>query len=292
MRMVVLMALTALLLSGCFRYQSTLVVHEDGSGQAQELLVVDRRVVESMFDTDSDIEAHLPRAADFDLPDWVIATDYADGTYEGVVMDIVFDEPEQLNDRLNSLHDLLAVTVGSVASTDVRVERLRDGWDFTMRTADLAQVPTLPGTRPDAGVAELYRGAQLVFALQLPGRVVDHNADSLVDGQLVWRISAQSVQTQMYARTTTSDALASSPRTNGRLQIATAVATLGGIAVFTAVAITRRRQLDHAGGAAALAHLGDARPIDPGPPAAWPATPPTSPPTERPPPHAGPPRPS
>ena len=280
-----LVALATVLLSGCFRYESTTVVEADGSGTAQEILAVDRTTVAAELGTDTNVEAHVPRAADFPLPGWVTVRDYADGTFEGVVMDIAFDAPEQFNERMNDVHRRLATLTGSNATSAVELSRLNDGWAFSMTTGNLAELPTPPAAKPPAPAAasarlsELYHDAELVITVQLPGRLVEHNADQRRDNRLTWRLSAQSVQTQIYARSTTNGTVAS-VRTSGTLQIATAVATLGGLGVFVAVARSRRSSSDAAPGSEPTLHLGDPIPSDVGPPAAWPAQPPAQPPVE------------
>ncbi len=277
-----LIGLATLVLSGCFRYQSAISVDEDGSGRAQEVLLFDRSALGSLFESDSQIDQHLPRAADFDLPAWAHLRDYREGPFQGVVTDIVFDSPEQLNDRLNALHLTLVRSVGGQATTEVDLQRVRDGWTFSMQTTKIAELPHLPGlqgpTNPLLG--QLYHGAQLVLSVRLPGRVVQHNADELVHDQFVWRLSAQSVQTQAFARTATSGALSNSVTTSRPWQLATAAASAGGLAVFCAVALSQRRS--RAEPPTVSPHgehrIGDRHPEDPGPPSRWPYQPPAQPP--------------
>lgn len=283
------MAACTVLLSGCFRYQSTVTVREDGSGTVQEMLLINRAAAEDLLDTDTDVRNHLPEAADFELPEWVTVRDHAVDGYQGVLLDVDFSAPQELNQRLNQLHQYLAATVGSVASSQVELQELDDGWEFTMFTADLAEVPSPAGT--DASrYADRYHDAELTIAVELPGRIVAHNADEQQGRQLIWHLSAQSVQTQLYVRTSTTNALIASARTDGALRVATALATAGGAAVFAAVAVERRRRGGRAtAGAAMLAHLGEHRSPAPPPPEQWPASPPAGPPVQQPLPHALPP---
>ncbi|MGD9754305.1 MAG: hypothetical protein AB7W59_25215 [Acidimicrobiia bacterium] len=289
--LVVLVAAATVLLSGCFRYESTLTVREDGSGTVQELLLVNRAVAEQLLESDTDVRDHLPRAADFDLPDWVVVRDHATDGYQGVLLDVSFRDPGELNQRLNLLHQFLASTVGSVATSQVELQELDDGWQFTMFTKDLAEVPGPAGTDP-SGYADQYHDAELTIVVELPGLITAHNADEQVGNRLVWRLSARAVQTQLYARTSTNSALLASARTDTGLRVATAVATLGGAAVFAAVAVERRRRTGREGaGEVALARLGDPVPgAAPPPPQQWPASPPTGPPVLERPPHALPPQ--
>ena len=235
LRVVVLVATAAVLLSGCFRYQSSMVVDDDGSGRVQESLLVNRTVLESMFDTPAAVEAHLPRVADLSLPPWVTGRDHRNGLYQGVVFDLTFDDPGQLNERLNTLHRLIARATGSAATSTVDLVETDEGWSFTMQTTAIADVPELPGSGA-RGFDALYHSGDLLVALRLPGRVVDHNADELVDGQLVWRLSAQSVQTQLFARSSTGT-WAGTLRSNRLLQLATACATALGLAVFVVIGV-------------------------------------------------------
>ncbi len=297
LRTLLLTALATLLLGGCFRYQTAIVVDDDGSGRVQEILLFDRSALASVFDSEAQIDQHVPRAADFRLPSWATARDYRQGDLDGVILETTFDDPEQFDDRLNTLHLMLIDAVGSQATAEVDLERIEDGWTFTLRTADLAELPALPGPA-DPAVGELYRRAQLVLSVHLPGRIVDHNADEIVDGQLVWRLSANAVQTLAYARTATGGALTATATTSRPLQAATALATAGGLAVFASVAYARRRNRSRGGSDRSTPdrhlHLGDRAAEDPGPPQRWPAQPPSRPPsaeprpTDRPPLRSGP----
>ena len=298
LRMVVWLALATVALSGCFRYQSRIVVNADGSGIVREILVIDRTMLASGASGQPAGDSLLPRAAELSLPPWVAVRDYAAGDFQGVAMDIAFDGPEQFNERLNTLHRLLAVMMHSPATSTVDLQQRDDGWSFTMRTADLADVPSLNLSDPPPPA--IYHRGELLLALTLPGRLAEHNADQQIDDELIWHLSAQSVQTQFYAHSVTATRLAASTNRSTALQIATAVAAASGLALFAVVALSRPR---HANAAAAGAghrataggvaagpgrQLGEARPVEPGPPSAWPALPPPGPPTPTSPPHRGP----
>ncbi|MEZ5264582.1 MAG: hypothetical protein R2755_23010 [Acidimicrobiales bacterium] len=156
----------------------------------QELLLVNWAVAEQLLESDTDVQDHLPRAADFDLPDWVVVRDHATDGYQGVLLDVSFRDPGELNQRLNLLHQFLASTVGSVATSQVELQELDDGWQFTMFTKDLAEVPGPAGTDP-SGYADQYHDAELTIVVELPGLITAHNADEQVGNRLVWRLSAR-----------------------------------------------------------------------------------------------------
>jgi hypothetical protein len=264
------------------------VVDSDGSGSARELLLVDRSVAERLLGSDTDVDTHVPRAGNFDLPPWVAVRDYSADGMEGVVMDLTFARPDEFNFRLNSLHSYLATAMGSGATSTVDLRQVSGGWQFSMSTTGLASMP--PPAGADAGeFAELYRDVELVISVQLPGQVVDHNADSRQGQQLTWRLSAQSIQTQMYARSSTGQSFGSTARTNRTLQVATAIATVGGLGVFAAVAMNRRRSRPPLASSNGSLLLGERPAAAPQPPHAWPFEPPGGPPIEAPPTHRGPP---
>lgn len=320
-RLLMLMVAGTVLLSGCFRHQSSVVVNQDGSGSITETLVVDRGAVEA---GDVPLASSLPRARDLSLPSWVTVADYATGDYEGLVLNVSFDDPQQCNERLNALHRLLAAESGSRATSAVELIRQEDGWQFTLRTNNVAATPDL-GLANSALADAVYHGGQLTLIVELPGRVVETNADQETDGKLVWLLSPQAVQSNFYARTHTGGGQSPSPRDDRTLQLATAAATIGGLAVFAAVALSRNRDqrrpravtdadshgdadpdtdrgggLDgglgggrgHGGGLSpGPAVLGDPAAGPPLPLSQWPSSPPAAPPSTASPPHAGPPPP-
>ena len=79
LRMVVWLALATVALSGCFRYQSRIVVNTDGSGIVREILVIDRTMLASGAGGQPAGDSLLPRAAELSLPPWVAVRDYAAG---------------------------------------------------------------------------------------------------------------------------------------------------------------------------------------------------------------------
>ncbi|MFN0030006.1 MAG: hypothetical protein ACKV2O_22860 [Acidimicrobiales bacterium] len=298
-RSLMLMVAATLLLSGCFRHQSSVMVNEDGSGSITETLVVNR---DALGPGDVPPAPRLPRAGDLSLPGWITAADYVSGTDEGLILNVDFQDPAQFNERLNALHRLLASETGSAATSTVALTRLESGWEFIMRTNNVSAPPEPAGTNPTVADA-LYHSGQLTLVVDLPGQVTEHNADQETDGKLVWFLSAQAIQSQFYARTQTGDVQTRSPRDDRTLQLATAAATIGGLAVFAAVALNRKRTSlataaapnggrvkDDPAGSAGGPILG--APAGPPPPlSSWPTTPPPNPPSVATPPHAGPPPP-
>lgn len=202
----------------------------------REVLVVDRRDVGSLVG-DAAVEAHLPRAATLGpLPRWASATDIVIGDFSGVAVEVSFDDPAELEERLARIHQLLAAAVQRDVAAAVQYVPTGDGWRFVLQAQD-AQPP--PGSGPAPGAEELYRSAVLRLTLDLPGWTVAHNATATNGNRLVWDMPLTSTRAELFA--VTEPGPATSLGTPGSLTTwVTVAASLGSLAVAAAVVGHRR----------------------------------------------------
>jgi hypothetical protein len=282
--------LATLVTAGCFRLDVAVEVRPDGSGTAREIFAVDRRrTLEVMPDREGLVDA-IPRADRIEnLPTWARATPYRQDGFEGVAIDLDFPTPELLGPRLKVLNSAITDTVASPATSDVVLEREGLGWRFTARQSQLS-------LRPDEARGSeirdaLYATAEIRLTLELPGRIVDHNADQVEGNRLTWTISRDVEDSELFAVSAPLEAGGGNER--GRLIAwAIAFASVGGVLVGTALVLYRRPSTAGPAGGPGPRPGAAPSPSAPGreapaatgrapraaPPADWPSTPPPAPP--------------
>ncbi len=194
-----LIATVAVLLSGCFRLDVEVDVHDDGSGTVREVIAVDPRLANAptAIGDQPGIEV---TAADLlgPLPSWAEVRPYRERGLEGVTVEVAFADPGQLAERLRRVNravtDAAGRNPGSPAAgglvalrNEVVLEPVEGGWRFraTPRHLGLAADLTPLGQPVDPRRLE---AAKVELAVRLPGHVVAHNGDA-IDGNLVtWTI--------------------------------------------------------------------------------------------------------
>lgn len=214
-----LLALLAVALTGCIRVQLTFTVHEDGSGVVGMLMAVDEDLLGLTGESAEDV---LGAAAD--LPAGATTETYQQDGFVGQLVTVPVPDMTRIDEFLG---DADAVTDSAEA---FRFVREGDGWRFT------TTVPAgeeLAGEGGDIDLAGLL-GDDAYFRVRvaLPGEVVEHNADRVEDGVLVWEIDWTS--TEPRALSALSRPASGGVTDTGFVLVLVAVAAVALLAVFAA----------------------------------------------------------
>jgi hypothetical protein len=211
-----LIALSALLLTGCMRVSAELRVEDDGSGTFRALIAADRaRIGDALVGIDAAaIEAIFPPASTVQaaLPAGSTVEPYADGGFDGYVVTAPFAQPVDLETILASLQGV----VGAPAIGSLVLEPDGDGWRFESSMSSAADDPVgtartvlgtlAPGDLTEEQLDQVLEGLVLEFSVHLPGQVVEHNADRVTaDGTLVWDLTASDGARTLSARSQPGD---------------------------------------------------------------------------------------
>jgi hypothetical protein len=200
--------LTALLATACYRSEVALEVQEDGSGTLGVLLAIEPELAQRAADAvgqggafPGDPCAGIDQAAmDLDsLPSGSTAEPYDEDGYCGVRVAIPFEDGADLEQLLL---DAFGVRAADLPSNfrEFALARDGDGWRFTAAVE-------APGTGMLGTLAGQYlEGAFNRVEVRLPGTVVDHNADRVEDGTLVWELEPLGETRTMEARSSLSAA--------------------------------------------------------------------------------------
>ena len=189
-----LLAALALALSGCIRVDLAIRVDEDGSSSLSGILAYSDALAAMAGDAAGELIDGSGLAAGAAVEDY-----RADG-YRGVRF-------TRSGDVADLIEGVTAAGPGGDALFE-RFELLREGdeWRFDAVLRPLSEAAPGGGDGLDAlgaGLAEsLFADGWFRVRLELPGEIVDHNADRTEDGALVWEIDLQGEEARsLFVRT-------------------------------------------------------------------------------------------
>lgn len=176
-----LVALLALVLTGCFRHDVATVVAADGSGQLTIAVLLEPELLaEAGDDPFADFDASMPAAARL--------SDIGDGGAAGRQAVIAFASLSELNELVRG--PLVGpVPQGSATATFEHFEVVRDGAVFTFAAVHPEFILDDGAGFDDADDLEL--DGTVVVELRLPGTVLEHDADAADGDTLTWRFPIQ-----------------------------------------------------------------------------------------------------
>jgi hypothetical protein len=209
-RLLLLAPLAALVLTGCIRAEIAIRVNEEGSGTVSVLTAVDGSVLAAfageggsglgdlLGDGDGDIASAFTDVDDEDLPPGASIEAYEDGDFVGARVTVPFEAGDDVASALDQLSEEsgdetpFAGVGGAFESFVLERDGEGDGWRFE---AQLSEDATDAGLGDGGGDAfgdaiagALLGDASFTVRLALPGEIVEHDADELTDGELVWHL--------------------------------------------------------------------------------------------------------
>ena len=246
----------AVVLSGCARIEIGIHVNEDGSGEISLLSALDTRFLDAAAAAgDTGMEDPFSDLDEADLPPGATVEEYDQDGFRGVRARFPFAASEDIKRTIDAaLSDAGDDPTGAAAGLDQLFERfdLRrdgDGWRF-----DAVAVPLFMGALPGDGgdalggdalggeMAELMlEGFEFTIRIELPGEIVEHNADAVEDGALVWSLDPLSEEPRALL------ALTSGGGDGTILHVTTGVVVALLIAAITAAIWLRSRRSNAAG---------------------------------------------
>ena len=192
--LVLLLGLTAFAMTGCIRYELAISINDDGSGVLGTIVAISDAFTQT---TGASTEELVPPG---DLPPNVDVSEYRQDGFTGIELAIPFANQAELG--------LIAGGMSAGADGgglgDFTLERNDGGgWTFSMLAAVETGEPT--GDTGGPSPEELLAGAFFRIRIALPGELVEHNADRVEDGSLVWELDLMATEPrELTARTTAS----------------------------------------------------------------------------------------
>ena len=237
LRCLTLLALlaSAVVLSGCARIEIGIHVNEDGSGEISLLSALDTRFLDAAAAAgDTGMEDPFSDLDEADLPPGATVEEYDQDGFRGVRARFPFAASEDIKRTIDAaLSDAGDDPTGATAGLDQLFERFdlrRDGGD------------ALGGDALGGEMAELMlEGFEFTIRIELPGEIVEHNADAVEDGALVWSLDLLSEEPRALL------ALTSGGKNRTILHVTTGVVVALLIAAATAAIWLRSRRSNAAG---------------------------------------------
>jgi hypothetical protein len=193
-----LLAAVALLLVGCIRAEVSIKVNDDGSGEVSVLAAFDEEAFETLAEDFGDgATTEIPSFGDIDesdLPEGASIEEYDEDGFTGARVTIPFEASDDIAATIN---EILSESggdgfIGGTDSTfeDFSLQREGEGWRFEATAAALNDAADgedalgLGGPIFDL----LFDDASFEIKIELPGDVIEHNADRIDGDTLVWEL--------------------------------------------------------------------------------------------------------
>ena len=183
----------AVILSGCARIEIAIQVNDDGAGEIALLSALDTRFLDAAAAAgDTEIEDSLIDLDEADLPPGATIEEYDEDGFRGVRARFPF----AASDDVKGAIDAALPDAGESAGLDELFERFdlrRDGggWRFDAVVSPIF-MGALPGDEDGALNGELaelmLEEFEFTIRLDLPGEIVEHNADAVEVSALVWSL--------------------------------------------------------------------------------------------------------
>ena len=190
--LVLLLGLTAFAMTGCIRYELAITLNDDGSGVLGTIVAISDAFTEAAGGSTDEL------ASPDDLPPNASVSEYRQDGFTGIELAIPFAN----QDELALIAGGMSTDADSGGLGDFTLERNESGgWTFSMLAAVETGEPT--GNTGGPPAAELLDGAFFRIRIALPGELVEHNADRVEDGALVWELDLMATEPrELTARTT------------------------------------------------------------------------------------------
>ena len=187
-----LLGLTAFAMTGCIRYELAISVNDDGSGVLGTIVAISDAFAQA---TGASTEEFV---SPDDLPPNVDVSEYRQDGFTGIELGIPFANETELG----LITSGMSAGAGGGGLGDFTLERnAGGGWTFSMLAAVETGEPA--GDTGGPSPEELLKGAFFRIRIALPGELVEHNADRLEDGSLVWELDLMATEPRdLTARTT------------------------------------------------------------------------------------------
>ena len=192
--------LAVVLLTGCLRIEIAMRVADDGSGAISFLSAIDSSAMGALGALGpgvGDIASSFTEVDESTLPPGGTAELYQEGTFVGSRVQIPFASSGDVAATLGGLvasagEESAFAGLGGMFEQFV-LEGDDDGWLFEAQfprdmLADAAGASGGPALDP-ALMAPLLGDASFTVRVALPGTVVEHNADRVEEGELIWDLN-------------------------------------------------------------------------------------------------------
>ena len=223
-----MLAVAALIVTGCYRSDVRVDVNDDGSGTVTAVLAVNPKAYADFAKSfggaaggeglGDDPCAELKQDAESgSLPNGTRVTEYRDGDFCGVKITAPFKAGDDVS---KSIADALGGADELGASFEkFTIQRSGSGWKFEAKASADAAAGT--AGLDTSMMRRFLNGASSVVRVKLPGRQVENNADRIDgDGTMIWNLDLLNETRTLSARTEPGEPIRNQVKTDAGKNVA------------------------------------------------------------------------
>jgi len=243
----------ALLSASCIRVDVGIRVNDDGGGTVSFLTAIDSSaagsLAKSLGGTSSDSDSGFTNIDKSTLPAGSTVEPYKEGKYEGARVTTPFRPGDDIAAIVNQISSSTSsAESGGVADPgsssplfeEFSLAKEGEGWTFKATISPENDITSGTGdlVSPEQ-LKVLFKDASFTVRVKLPGSVTSHNADSVKNGELIWKIDIFATKARTLSART-------GPSKDGGFPTAPVVGGVAAVAVLVALAgfiAARRRRV-------------------------------------------------
>ena len=199
-RLVLILSLIALVTSACFRVEFAFIVDDDGSGVIRYQIAIreDVMAVSDLLELSDfgEVGESLNLTDEFDdLPPGAEVREYSEDGYRGLAVTAPISDFTDMEEVETVLSEVTESTSGAGDPiSGFSINKDADGaWSFSFPIPGSEETGEMIGLDGIDEGMEGFRNlvledASVQVRIKLPGKLVEHNADRVEDGELVWEL--------------------------------------------------------------------------------------------------------
>ena len=184
-----LLAIGAVVLTGCIRVEVSFTVQEDGSGAVAVVTALSDEFIDALVEIGGPANDDGSFLGDIRHIPGAIVEEYREDGFSGERLTITVPDMTRIDEFLGGIDEVWE------AAEQLQVEREGEGWRFEL----VVEPPRddLVGLDDPEALDALDQGLSYTVRLSLPGRLTEHNADRVEAGEAVWELDVTAAEARV-----------------------------------------------------------------------------------------------
>ena len=184
-----LLAIGAVVLTGCIRVEVSFTVQEDGSGAVAVVTALSDEFIDALVEIGGPANDDGSFLGDIRHIPGAIVEEYREDGFSGERLTITVPDMTRIDEFLGGIDEVWQ------AAEQLEVEREGEGWRFEL----VVEPPRddLVGLDDPEALDALDQGLSYTVRLSLPGRLTEHDADRVEAGEAVWELDVTAAEARV-----------------------------------------------------------------------------------------------
>ena len=184
-----MLALCAVVLTGCIRVEISFTVDDDGSGAVAVVMALSDEFIDALVEIGGPANDDGSFLGDIRHIPGAIVEEYREDGFSGERLTITVPDMTRIVEFLGGVDEVWQ------AAEQLQVEREGEGWRFEL----VVEPPRddLVGLDDPQALDALDQGLSYTVRLSLPGKLTEHNADRVEAGEAVWEIDITAAEARV-----------------------------------------------------------------------------------------------